>query len=94
MVAEKDVPPGDSACLSFRKVPAEHWGSELDALSPNGELASVQQWNGKASFLENSADPMQFVCEDGAGGYQAMKLSNEGFASTFPCFDPAERPLP
>lgn len=68
----------------------EHWDSELCALSSEGELASVQKWNGEALFLGNATGPLQFVCEDGTGGYQIIRLSDEDVAYFFTYFDHAQ----
>ena len=68
----------------------EHWDSELCALSSEGELASVQKWNGEALFLGNATGPLRFVCEDGTGGYQIIRLSDEDVAYFFSYFDQAQ----
>ena len=94
-VIENIIPAGDHLlCLKSRAVDrnteAEHGESELCALSPEGELIPVQKWDGEASFLENTAGPLQFVCEDGAGGYQITKFSDEDVAYFFTSLDQAQ----
>ena len=46
-------------------------------LSEDETLIPVTKWNGEARFLKNTTDPLQFACEDGNGGCQIVKLSEE-----------------
>lgn len=60
-----------------RNTETSHQESELCIISSEGDPTPVQKWNGEVRFLPGSTGPLQFVCEDAAGGYQIIKLSHE-----------------
>ena len=60
-----------------RNTETEHQQGEFCIITSEGDLAPVQKWNGEVRFLPGSTGPLQFVCEDAAGGYQIIKLRHE-----------------
>lgn len=81
-VIDNIIPAGSHLlCLKGKTVDAnteaESQQSELCVLAAEGKLVPVQSWDGEVRFLQNSTTSMQFVCEDGDGGYQIVKLDNE-----------------
>lgn len=92
---ENIIPAGNHLlCLKSKVIDlntvTEHVESELCAVSPECKLVSVRVLNGEAAYLGNTTGSLQFVCKDGAGGYQIIRLSDEDVSYFFTYFDQAQ----
>lgn len=77
-VVENVIPFGEQLLfLKSKAINPTHYDSEICILSEDETLIPVTKWNGEARFLKNTTDPLQFACEDGNGGCQIVKLSEE-----------------
>ena len=77
-VVENVIPFGEQLLfLKSKAINPTHYDSEICILSEDETLIPVTKWNGEARFLKNTTDPLQFACEDGNGGSQIVKLSEE-----------------
>lgn len=94
-VIDNLIPVGNNLLCVVSKVidrntETEHQESELCIISTDGDLASVQKWDGEVSYLKGTTSPLQFVCADETGGYQIIKLIDEDVAYFFTYFDHAQ----
>ncbi len=94
-VIENIIPANDLLlCLKSRiidmNMDGEYVTSELCTVSPEGELTLVHTREGEARFLGNAAGSLQFVCADGADGYQIIRLTDEDATYFFTYFDQAQ----
>ena len=79
-VVENVIPSGEQLFfLKSKAINPTHYDSEaiFRTLAVLIGLILVTKWNGEARFLKNTTDPLQFACEDGNGGCQIVKLSEE-----------------
>ena len=83
------IPSGNHLlCLKSRVIDrnteSERLVTELCGLSLEGDLSPIQKWDGEAIFLGNASSTLLFLCEDGAAGYQIIRMTGEDISAYEP----------